>query len=332
MKSSGLGVGIIGPGAIAAVHARAVLALGHHVAAVAGPDRRQADAFGNTFSCPRVYDRAEQLVADDTVDAVIVASPNRLHVEHTELALKAGRPVLSEVPVATSLPAALGLQATAAAADQWVMVAHTLRYLEGPRKLRELVESEGFQIAHLSARRLLRRQTNTGWTGQPRAWTDQIWWHHGAHLLDATLWLLDTTSVEISGRLGGKWARTGEPMDAAAVLSTMDGRLAGLTLSYHSQLPVDEFVAINENHTYLLREGRLVNGDSTVTPTGLSPADELEAAVRVQDAAFLQAVANRTRPPIELADVMPTIRLLQHVQDDADLQQSQGCERADAAL
>lgn len=59
---------------------------------------RRAEAEAR-FAC-RSYDTFEALIADDALDLVVVASPNRLHTEHALSALRAGKHVVAEKPFA----------------------------------------------------------------------------------------------------------------------------------------------------------------------------------------------------------------------------------------
>ena len=66
-------------------------------------DQTRADKFAKTHGVLAAYTSVEELLADSRVDVVFVASPNHLHSEHTQLAAKAGKHVLAEKPMATSV-------------------------------------------------------------------------------------------------------------------------------------------------------------------------------------------------------------------------------------
>ena len=63
------------------------------------PTHAIAEEFGAALSTTDL----DELLADPRVDAVIVCSPTVLHVQHTERVLRAGKHVLCEIPLATSL-------------------------------------------------------------------------------------------------------------------------------------------------------------------------------------------------------------------------------------
>ncbi len=91
----------------------------------------------------RAYGSYEELVADEAVDAVYVASPHGLHREHAILALAAGKPVLVEKSFALS--AAQAREVFAVAHDQglFAMEAMWSRFLPHYALARDLVRSGG---------------------------------------------------------------------------------------------------------------------------------------------------------------------------------------------
>jgi predicted dehydrogenase len=92
--------GILGPGRIARTFARDLqLVPGAEAAAVGSRSMERAGAFARELGFARAYGSYAELLADDSVDAVYVASPHALHVQHVTAALEAGKHVLCEKPV-----------------------------------------------------------------------------------------------------------------------------------------------------------------------------------------------------------------------------------------
>lgn len=97
--------GILGPGGIARKFANNLPAYsGQNVVAVGSRNSERAAQFAAEFGIDsaRAYGSYEELVADPTVDAVYVSTPHIRHTEHALLALRAGKPVLVEKPLAMS--------------------------------------------------------------------------------------------------------------------------------------------------------------------------------------------------------------------------------------
>lgn len=103
------------PGAtLAAVHSRSI-------------DR--AKAFAGRFGSGKTYDEFDAFLAEPTIDAVYVATPNSLHVEHGLRAVLAGKPVLVEKPLAMSSADALTLDRASREHGVFVMEAMWTRFL-----------------------------------------------------------------------------------------------------------------------------------------------------------------------------------------------------------
>ena len=119
-----IGVGFIGP-----LHVEALRRIGVHVAGVAGATEEEAARAASTLGLQRAYRSVEELLADPSVDAVHVASPNRLHASHVLAALEAGKHVICEKPLAMSVDEARVLvQASAARPAQIAAVNYNLRF------------------------------------------------------------------------------------------------------------------------------------------------------------------------------------------------------------
>ena len=71
--------------------------------AVLSRDQGRADSFAENHGAQVGYSNIDDLLTDSRVDVVFVASPNAMHLEHTTKVAKAGKHVLSEKPMATSV-------------------------------------------------------------------------------------------------------------------------------------------------------------------------------------------------------------------------------------
>jgi predicted dehydrogenase len=105
------------------------------------------------YACDRVRENLEiiqspdvrlttdphEVLADDRVDAVVVATPTDTHVELTSSALAAGKHVLCEKPLATSTADCDRLAADAEQSGRVLMVGHTFLFNPAFEKMRELV-------------------------------------------------------------------------------------------------------------------------------------------------------------------------------------------------
>ncbi len=87
----------------------------------------------------KAYEDYRELVASETLDAVMVAAPTQFHAEIGAAALNAGKHVMIEKPVALSLDDVDHLSAAAAASGKTVAVAMNSRWHRLTREAREVV-------------------------------------------------------------------------------------------------------------------------------------------------------------------------------------------------
>lgn len=104
MKNDRVQVGIIGTGMIGAVHANnlAHRTVGAQVVNVMDVDRKRAEEVAANCGARATSDAAD-LIADPAVDAVLIASPDTTHADLSIACIEAGKPVLCEKPMATTV-------------------------------------------------------------------------------------------------------------------------------------------------------------------------------------------------------------------------------------
>jgi len=122
--------GVIGPGEIAGDFTDALHALtDQRVVAVASRSLDRAEAFGRAHGVDTAYGDQEALVASPEVDVVYVATPHTRHLPDALTAIRAGKHVLIEKPMATGTAEADEIAAAASAAGVLAMEALWTRYL-----------------------------------------------------------------------------------------------------------------------------------------------------------------------------------------------------------
>ncbi len=98
------------------------------VVAIAARDADRATAFANEYGIGRAYGDYMQLLNDPEVEAVYNALPNSLHATWSIAALQAGKHVLCEKPLATTLADGLAMVAAAQANRRLLMEAFMYRF------------------------------------------------------------------------------------------------------------------------------------------------------------------------------------------------------------
>jgi predicted dehydrogenase len=133
--------GILGPGGIAEKFAADLpLVEDAELAAVGSRSRAKAEAFAERYGFARAHGSYADLVTDDGVDAVYVATPHAFHVDAALTCLEAGKAVLVEKPIALDLPSAAQLVQASHTHRAFLMEAMWMRFNPAIRKIAELVE------------------------------------------------------------------------------------------------------------------------------------------------------------------------------------------------
>jgi myo-inositol 2-dehydrogenase/D-chiro-inositol 1-dehydrogenase len=111
MDDRELRVGIVGVGLMGADHAdRIARRLANaRLVAVSDPDTDRAQAVAGQYKGVRAIGDVFDLVADDEVDAVVIASPGSVHEEQVLACLEAGKHTLCEKPLTTDSASSLRL-------------------------------------------------------------------------------------------------------------------------------------------------------------------------------------------------------------------------------
>src|ERR671931_1852651 len=124
-------VGVIGVGMIGQDHIRRLTHVlsGAQVVAVTDVDSARAQTVADGLHGVRVHATGQELIRDDQVDAVLVASWGATHEEYVLAAIEAGKPVFCEKPLATTEEACQRiLDAEVASGRRLVMVGFMRRY------------------------------------------------------------------------------------------------------------------------------------------------------------------------------------------------------------
>jgi 2-hydroxy-4-carboxymuconate semialdehyde hemiacetal dehydrogenase len=194
------------------------------------------------------------------------------------------------------------------------MVAHTRRFEATGRFTRDFLASgrPGRVHQHHSFSFWL-RHANVGWTGYQRSWVDDVLFHHGCHLVDFSLWCLDSPVRRVQGELSPLDPRTGTSLDVSLLIRHANEAIATISLSYNARQGAGGQLFICEGGT-LEVAGRCVRfGGEVVFEAG--EGDALRQGVLAQDREFVEAVSQGREPACSAADALPALEVLQQVYD-----------------
>jgi myo-inositol 2-dehydrogenase / D-chiro-inositol 1-dehydrogenase len=191
-------VGVIGTGIMGADHINTLhrQVTGATVTMVADVDLDRAQEVATGLPGARATDDGVALIGDPAVDAVVVASPDASHADLAVAAIKAGKPVMCEKPLAPTLAECLRVvqaerQVVGAGGPGLVSVGFMRRFDPGYVELKSAVE------AGVCGTPLLMHCVSRGVSSGPGSTSESSVTGSAIHELDIVPWLLGARIVEV---------------------------------------------------------------------------------------------------------------------------------------
>lgn len=166
-------VGVVGCGYWGANYVRVFDELpDSQVVAVCDPRRDRLDWIKSRYRTVNTYCDLESMLGSVHLDAVAVATTARTHFAIASRCLQAGKHVLVEKPLTTSVEEGQQLAELVAASGKVLMIGHTFLYNDGIRRMKEFMRSPDFgQVYYLHATRTnlgpIRRDVDALWDLAP---------------------------------------------------------------------------------------------------------------------------------------------------------------------
>ncbi|MGY2292092.1 Gfo/Idh/MocA family protein [Pseudomonas sp. SDO528_S397] len=252
-------IAIIGTGMMGAAHLRASRLAGARLQGVLGSSPQRSVEMAEQWGAARAYASIDELVADPAVDVVHICSPNAAHFAAAEAALMAGKHVVCEKPLATTLADAQRLATLAHERGLVATIPFVYRYHPMVREARALVqqgELGPLQLIHGSyLQDWLLSPSDSNWRvdaaqgGASRAfadigshWCDLVEWVTGerfeAVVADLRTTIKDRPTTGSQSFTAAQTAESAVVMGAVntedvagALLRTRSGTLATVTIS-----------------------------------------------------------------------------------------------------
>jgi len=214
-----LKVGIIGSGMISGFHISGYLKSNRaEIYALADVDQEVLNSRGDEFDVPpeRRFTDYRRLLALETIDAVSICTPNIFHCRQTIAALKAGKHVLCEKPMAMTPAEAKRMVAVAEQTHRKLQIGLHHRFRNDAAFVRKLVADGKLGEIYFARCQAVRRRGVPSWGvfGQADKQGGGGLIDIGVHQIDLTWWLMGKpTPVAVSGQtyrtIGDKPGRVG---------------------------------------------------------------------------------------------------------------------------
>ncbi len=313
---SKLKVAVIGCGSIAKHRHLPEFAANNHVEIVAVCDivEERAQATADQYDA-KAYTNYKDVIADEQIDVVSVCLPNYLHAPVSIAALRAGKHVLCEKPMATSRQEAEQMIEAANKSGKKLMIAHNQRFVSSHQKARALIESG--ELGKIYSFR-----TAFGHDG-PESWSidgRDSWFFNkqeafigamgdlGVHKTDLIRYLLGEEITEVAGFVETS-AKGDTDVDdnAVCILKTKSGIIGTLAASWSYNAGQDNSTVIyGEKATLRLEDdpqyslivqytnGEVVNYELDAIQTNEEGGQTTSHVIDH----FVQAILNNTEVPI----------------------------------
>jgi myo-inositol 2-dehydrogenase / D-chiro-inositol 1-dehydrogenase len=267
-----LRIGVVGTGMMGQDHVQRLVTSVPDATLVAVSDvnLEQAKRVGERAAA-RVHADGHDLIADDQVQAVLIASPGPTHEEFTLACIAAGKPVLCEKPLAPTVDACLRvLAAEAAMPRRLVQVGFMRRYDDGFAALKQRLDDGQVGPALLLHCRHRNAVAPPGFTSDMLI-TDSV-----VHDIDVTRWLLgqEIVAATVLAPRRSSRAPAGLQDPQLVLLETADGVLVDVESFVNCQFGYDiRYELVGETGTISLGEAPGVQVRQQGQHAGPIPAD-----------------------------------------------------------
>jgi predicted dehydrogenase len=276
-----IGAGVIGVGFMGVAHAEALRRLGVTVVGVLGSSPHRARREAAAADLPHVYESYGDLLGDDRVHVVHVASPNHVHAEQVRGALAAGKHVVCEKPLAVTSADTADLVERARSSGLVNAVCFNLRFYPLCHQMRAMVRAGDVGEPRLMSGSYLQDwlllPTDWNWrlvpeqTGALRAVADI-----GSHWLDLSRFVSGRRVVEVIADL-----HTFMPVRRHPV-----GPVETFTSAGADEELIEEAIASDDAAGILLRYENGVRGVVTISQVSAGRKNSLTIEIDGADSAL----------------------------------------------
>jgi predicted dehydrogenase len=265
-----LRVGVVGLGQ-GRSHLAAFNALeGSRVVAVADLNEALRTRVAAEFGIETTYASIDALLDDATIDLVVIATPDHLHGQYAIAALEAGKHVLSEIPMATTvdecqriidLTDRSGLKYHMGNQVRYAHCLQDVQRMIGDGDLGEIFYGEG-EYLHALGEHIWRREAHHWRVAGPVPQTTLL--GGGPHALDTLRWLMGVRFVKTSAFHSEQPTEWGTTHTTVAIYQASNGATAKVTTSYGMERPYCLYYSVYGSDGSFERQRDQGDGDMTI--------------------------------------------------------------------
>ncbi|MDA8914709.1 Gfo/Idh/MocA family oxidoreductase [Alphaproteobacteria bacterium] len=283
------------------------------ITAVMAPSQDKARDAAIAFSAAHAFDDFDRFITCDEIDAVILATPTQMHAEQGLKAMRAGKHVLIEIPMADSLADANALVAMQKQTGLIAMAGHVRRFNSSHQWINNRIRAGEISIQQMDVQTYFFRRTNMNAKGEARSWTDHLLWHHACHTIDLFQYQCGEEVSEVHAVQGPLHPELGIAMDMSIIMKTGSGKLCTLSLSFNNDGPLGTFFRyICDKGTYNARYDDLFDGHDT--QIDVSDIDVSTNGIELINREFIAAILAGREPNASLVNCLPAMRVMHEIE------------------
>ncbi|WP_172297028.1 Gfo/Idh/MocA family oxidoreductase [Pseudoruegeria sp. HB172150] len=283
------------------------------VTSVMGPSKDKIESFAAERGIGHAATTLDECLARDDVDAVILATPTQIHAEQAIACMKAGKPVLIEIPMADSLADSEAICKVQKETGVLAMAGQVRRFNPSHQWIHNKITAGELKIQQMDVQTYFFRRTNTNAKGEARSWTDHLLWHHACHTVDLFQYQTGGQAKEAFGLEGPHHPELGIAMDMAIGMKAEDGAICTLSLSFNNDGPFGTFFRyICDNGTYIANYDDLFDGN--MNKIDLSDVAVSNNGIELIDREFISAIQEGREPNSSVHDVLSAMQTLDKIE------------------
>ncbi|WP_375266971.1 Gfo/Idh/MocA family oxidoreductase [Planktotalea sp.] len=283
------------------------------VTAVMGPTQSKIDAVAKDRGIGFASTSLDACIARDDVDAIILATPTQMHADQAIACMKAGKPVLIEIPMADSLEDSQRICDVQKETGVLAMAGQVRRFNPSHQWIRNKIDAGELKVQQMDVQTYFFRRTNMNAKGEARSWTDHLLWHHACHTVDLFQYQTGEVPTQVYGLEGPHHPDLGIAMDMSIGMKTASGAICTLSLSFNNDGPLGTFFRyICDNGTYLARYDDLYDGREN--QIDLSDVAVSSNGIELIDREFVAAIKEGREPNGSVHDTLDAMRTLDQIE------------------
>jgi predicted dehydrogenase len=327
-----LKVAVVGCGYHGTALARAVeRANEFELAAGVDPDPIARQAFAAAAEGVSTYDSITGLLAENAIDAVLIATTHDALAPTALAAIRAGKHVMVEKPMALNEDQAKEVEFAAASAGVTCMVGYSFRYGMA-HHVQQLLTQGTIGDVRVVTGAIATGAMDEGWVARADSGGGPML-YVGCHLIDLALWFMHAEPTNVVATVHDR-PDTGVDATSAITLEFSGGRLAQFLVTQTAPGFFYDLRIIGSAGLIGLRGRNFVQFDVEVQsethqayhdPTLIRPAmqgDHISMMLVPELSEFAAAIAEKRAPAITATDGRKVLRVMDAARRSSDTQQS----------